>query len=64
MPHAFHGFSFDLFAFLRRPHPVTEPRPAAPLVDPSHRADETDDERTRRINEDVAFWGLVAFPVL
>lgn len=62
MPKAFDGFSFDLFAYFRRHQPVN----SAPHIPQSHEdgAPDEQDERLRRQQEDAAFWGLVAFPVL
>lgn len=63
MPRAFDGFSFDLFAFLR----TRKVHPAETKLQESGEADAqaaANDERFRRQQDDVAFWGLVAFPVL
>ena len=63
MPKAFDGFSFDLLAFMRRERGSAAGREGLPAV---KAADEesADEKRQRREQEEVAFWGLVAFPVL
>ena len=64
MPHAFDGFSFDLFAFMRRAPKQDDTPLSADDANIRPPADDADEERLRRTDDDMAFWGLTAFPVL
>lgn len=63
MPQAFDGFSFDLFGFMRRPS-TRKAESKREEVAQSGDQNAVSDERFRRQQDQVAFWGLVAFPIL
>lgn len=62
MPQAFDGFSFDLFAYIRRHRQLFGTQKTPPSQEEGSTTEQ--DERLRREQDEVAFWGLVAFPVL
>jgi hypothetical protein len=64
MPLGFHGFSFDLFAFSRRPQvQIRSVQPATSTADDERRDDKRRDASDVQSDE-VSFWGLAAFPVI